>query len=123
MKRSLCVLALALLLTSCGKHYWEAQDSTRGLSAFIEDSRNCAGEAKTAKYGVGTEEMYRACMKAHGWRRVQTPDPTNAQFRGPEDVDEFAYPPPPLSERGAGPRRAGDPTCVGPTATRPSHCR
>jgi hypothetical protein len=123
MKRSLFVLALALLLAGCGKHYWEARDSTRGLSAFIEDSGNCAGEAKMAKYGVGAEEIYRACMKAHGWRRVQTPDPTNAQFRGPEDADEFASPPPPLSARGAGPRRQDDPTCVGPTTSRPSHCR
>lgn len=123
MKRALFVLALGLLLAGCGKHYWEARGSDRALGDFMDDSANCAAEARMAKYGIGAEEIYRACMKAHGWRRVQTPDPTSVQFRGPEDTDEFASPPHPLSERGAGPSRPGDPTCVGPTVARPSHCR
>ena len=119
MKRNLFVIALALLLTGCGKHYWESRGPDRGLLAFRDDSALCIEEAKTVKYGVGAEEIYRACMKAHGWRRVQTPSPTNAQFRGPEDVDEFGSPPWPLSERGAagpGGSRSGDATCVGPSA-------
>ena len=125
MKRALLVLALSLLLTGCGKHYWEARGpEARGLTAFMDESANCVGEAKTAKYGIGAEEIYRACMKTHGWRRVQTPNPTYAQFRGPEDADEFASPPYPLSERGGPiPGRPDDPTCVAPTAARPSHCR
>ena len=121
MKPVLLALALGLLLGGCGKHYWESRGSDRGLFAFRDDSALCIEEAKTAKYGVGAEEIYRACMKAHGWRRVQTPSPTNAQYRGPEDVDEFASPPWPLSERGAT-SRAGDPTCAAATAARPSHC-
>jgi hypothetical protein len=122
MKRALFVLALGVLLTGCGKYYWESQGSGRGFVAFTDDSGKCIEDAKTAKYGIG-EEIYRACMKAHGWRRVQTPSPTNMQFRGPEDADEFASPPYPLSERGtAVPARANDPACFGPTAARPSHC-
>src|SRR5881628_4243291 len=124
MRLGLFVLALGLLATGCGKHYWEARGADRGLAAFMDDSAICAGEARTAKYGIGDEEIYRACMKAHGWRRVQTPNPTYAQFRGPEDADEFASPPYPLSERGGPiPGRPDDPTCVAPTAARPSHCR
>jgi hypothetical protein len=90
----------------------------------MDDNAGCAAEAKAAKYGIGAEDLYRACMKAHGWRRVQTPSPTNAQYRGPEDVDEFASPPWPLSERGAAavPGRMDDPACFGPTAARPAHC-
>ena len=125
MKRALSVLALGLLLTGCGKHYWEARGpEVRGLTAFMDDSTHCIEEAGTAKYGIGAEEIYRACMRAHGWRRVQTPNPNDGQFRGPEDTDEFASPPYPLSERGVGaiPGRADDPACVGATAARPAHC-
>ena len=121
MKRGLCVLALGLLLTGCGKHYWEAPG--RGVEEFRVDSGECIKES-TGKYGVTSEQFYRACMKAHGWSRVQSPDPSDRQFRGPEDEDEFASPPDPLSKRGAGavPGRADDPACVGPMVARPSHC-
>jgi hypothetical protein len=123
MKQALFVLVLGVLLTGCGKHYWEARRADRGFVAFVTDSDKCIEDAKTAKYGIGAEEIYRACMKAHGWRRVQTPSPTNMQFHGPEDADEFASPPYPLSERGVNvPSRTDDPTCVGFTAARPSHC-
>jgi hypothetical protein len=123
MKQALFALAFGVLLTGCGKHYWESREAARGFVAFTGDSDKCIEEAKTAKYGIGAEEIYRACMKAHGWRRVQTPSPTSIQFRGPEDTDEFARPPYPLSERGtAVPARADDPACSGPTAARPSHC-
>jgi hypothetical protein len=68
-----------------------------------------------------SERIYRRCMRAHGWERVQTNDPSARQFRGPEDEDEFFSPPNPLSERGpAAP--AEDLVCRGPTASRPQHC-
>ena len=122
MKRCLFVLALGLLLTGCGKHYWEA--AGRGVDEFRVDSAQCIKES-TVKYGITSEQFYRACMRAHGWSRVQSPDPSDRQFRGPEDEDEFASPPDPLSKRGPGsiPGRADDPTCVGSTVSRPSHCR
>jgi len=122
MKRCLFILALGLLLTGCGKHYWEAPG--RGIDEFRVDSTQCIKES-TGKYGVTSEQFYRACMRAHGWSRVQSPDPSDRQFRGPEDEDEFASPPEPLSKRGAGPipGRPDDPACVGATVSRPSHCR
>ncbi len=122
--RSIALPLLLGLLTGCGKHYWEARASDRGLSAFMDNSAHCIGEAKAAKYGIGAEEIYRACMKTHGWRRVQTAYPNDQQFRGPEDTDEFAAPPDPLSERGPSPTgRPDDPACAaGPTASRPQHC-
>ena len=119
MKRGLLVLGLALLLTGCGKHYWEAPG--RGVADFETDSGQCIQEAKT-KYEV-SERIYRGCMRARGWARIQAADPSNTQFRGPEDEEEFYSPPKPLSARGvSGRSRADDPACTGPTASRPSHC-
>jgi hypothetical protein len=116
--RPLFSAVVLLAFTGCGKHYWEA--SGRGLEEFKTDSAHCIREA-TGKYGIGSEEIYRACMKANGWRRSQAHDPTDLQFRGPEDSDEFAAPPDPLGERGV---RAGadDLACRGPTASRPQRC-
>lgn len=90
------VLVLGGLLTGCGKHYWQADK--RGVPEFQADTGVCIQEAKT-KYGVA-ESIYRGCMRAHGWRRVQTQYPTDLQFRGPEDEDDFLSPPDPLSARG-----------------------
>jgi hypothetical protein len=89
-------LFLIGLLAGCGKHYWEA--NKRGVADFQSDSGLCIQEAKT-KYGV-SETIYRGCMRTHGWRRVQTQYPTDLQFRGPEDEDDFLSPPDPLSARG-----------------------
>ena len=115
-------IALALLLgflTGCGMHYWQAAD--RGVTEFGTDSGQCIEESK-GKYEV-SERIYRRCMRAHGWERVQTHYPTNRQFRGPEDEDEFFSPPAPLSKRGPDLQRSmGDPVCAGPTASRPQHC-
>jgi len=119
MKRGLLVLALGIVLTGCGKHYWEAPD--RGVPEFESDSSQCIQEAKT-KYEI-SERIYRGCMRSRGWARVQVTDPTDRQFRGPEEEDEFYSPPNPLSERGVtGRGRADDPACTGATASRPSHC-
>jgi hypothetical protein len=73
---------------------------------------------------LAKDRIYRRCMRAQGWERIQTNYPTDRQFRGPEDEDEFFSPPNPLSARGADVRgRADDPTCLGPSsAARPSHC-
>jgi hypothetical protein len=90
------VLVLGGLLTGCGKHYWQADK--RGVAEFQADSGLCIQEAKT-KYGI-SETIYRGCMRTHGWRRVQTQYPTDLQFRGPEDEDDFLAPPDPLSARG-----------------------
>src|SRR2546422_5294144 len=104
MKRGLFVLGVTLLLVGCGKHYWEAPG--RGFSEFQTDSGQCIQEAKT-KYEV-SERIYRRCMRAQGWERVQTNYPSDLQFRGPEDEDEFFSPPNPLSERGFTPRAEVD---------------
>ena len=88
---------VGLFLTGCGKHYWQAD--RRGVVEFQADSGLCIQEAKS-KYGGVSESIYRACMRAHGWSRVQTQDPTDLQYRGPEDEDEFLSPPDPLSARG-----------------------
>jgi len=93
------VLVLGGLLTGCGKHYWQAEK--RGVAEFKADSGLCIQEAKT-KYGV-SETIYRGCMSTHSWRRVQTQNPTDLQFRGPEDEDDFVSPPDPLSARGLQP--------------------
>jgi len=115
-------IALALLLgflTGCGMHYWQAAD--RGATEFGTDSGQCIEESK-GKYEV-SERIYRRCMRAHGWERVQTHYPTYRQFRGPEDEDEFFSPPAPLSKRGPDLQRSmDDPVCAGPTASRPQHC-
>src|SRR5262247_1536846 len=73
-------LLLGGLLAGCGKHYWQADN--RGVAEFQADSGSCIQEAKT-KYGL-SENIYRGCMTAHGWRRVQTQYPTDLQFRGPQ---------------------------------------
>ncbi len=114
--RMITVVLLLGLRSGCGKHYWEA--SGGGVEECKTDSAHCVREA-TGKYGVGSEEIYRACMKANGWRRAQVGNPTDRQFRGPEDTDEFAAPPDPLSERG---RQDESLACVGPTASRPQSC-
>src|SRR5437870_7370888 len=119
MSRALATIIIGLFLAGCGKHYWEAPG--RGIGEFQTDSSQCIQEAKT-KYEV-SERIYRRCMQAQGWKRVQTHYPSFSQFRGPEDEDDFYAPPSPLSARGTPPSsRTDDPACMAPTAARPSHC-
>ena len=115
--RLLGLLLLVGIVAGCGKHYWESPG--RGVNEFSVDSTDCIKDA-TGKYGIASEGIYRACMKSRGWVRVQSPEPNDRQVRGPEDEDEFASPPNPLSQRGTatGPVSSGDPACWGPTATR-----
>jgi hypothetical protein len=116
-------LLLALPVAGCGKFYWQAagRGIDRRSTEFIADSNRCTGEA-TGKYEA-SERIYRRCMQALGWERVQTNYPTDRQYRGPESEEELFRPPNPLSERGVGQHRSDDPTCSGPPAARPSHCR
>jgi len=95
MKRGPLLLMFTLLLTACGKHYWESPG--RGLSEFQTDNGQCIQDAKT-KYEV-SERIYRRCMQAQGWWRIQTNYPSYTQFRGPEDEEEFFSPPNPLNAR------------------------
>jgi hypothetical protein len=115
MRRILVLPFLIVVLAACGKHYWESPG--RGVHEFVSDSSECLKEA-TGKYGVTSEQLYRACMKSRAWVRVQSPDPNDRQFRGPEDEEEFASPPDPLGQRGVVTSR--DPSCSGPTAARRS---
>ncbi|MGH7392838.1 MAG: hypothetical protein ACREM3_25800 [Candidatus Rokuibacteriota bacterium] len=84
------VLALvAGAWTGC-KHYWGKPGAT--AEQFNRDSTACAREASptpaTAAYGVGSERIYKACMRTHGWARDKRPDPPGeGWFRGIEDWD------------------------------------
>src|SRR2546426_10062941 len=120
MTRTLATVMIGLFLAGCGMHYWEAP--RRGVGEFQTDSGQCIQEAKT-KYEV-SEKIYRRCMRAQGWERVQTNYPTDRQFRGPEDEEDFFSPPDPLSARGPALQRpADDPSCNVSTASKPAHCR
>jgi hypothetical protein len=114
------MLVLGSFLTGCGPMYWQAPG--RGVIEFRADSNLCIQEAKS-KYEV-SERIYRRCMREHGWERVQTNYPTNSQFRGPEDEDDFFSPPPPLSKRGPAPDPGGNPDCryARRPVERPAHC-
>ncbi len=80
---------LAAALAGC-KHYWGKPGAT--AEDFNRDNVECAKEAvptaKLATYGVDSEKMYKACMRAHGWAREQKQDPPGeGWFRGIEDWD------------------------------------
>src|SRR5215831_20890259 len=68
MARALVMIVIGLFLAGCGKHYWEAPG--RSVTEFQTDSGQCIQESKT-KYEV-SERIYRRCMQAQGWMRVQT---------------------------------------------------
>jgi hypothetical protein len=88
-------------------------------------------EARTAKYGVGAEDLYHGCMKSRGWQRVQAQVPELNQFRGPEETQDIVGPPPsPFSGPRYGAFGANRPPeiteaevkvlCQRPTAMRPA---
>ena len=87
--------------------------SLRGVGEFQTDSGQCIQEA-TTKYEV-SERIYRRCMRAQGWERVQTHYPSDRQFRGPEDEDEFLSPPIPSA--------SGDQAQRAARTTRPAGAR
>jgi hypothetical protein len=63
-------LVLVFVFAGCGVYFWEAPG--RDVTAFQSDSGAWIKEA-TIKYDVASERIYRACMKARGWQRVQVP--------------------------------------------------
>jgi hypothetical protein len=83
--------AVLFLSVGCGVHYWQRQGAN--VQDFERDSNGCVTEAKVPRLSVEPEQMYRACMRARGWQRVQVGVPEPTQFRGPEDVEEFDNPP------------------------------
>lgn len=83
----------------------------------------CFKEA-TIGYGVGSEQLYKGCMRSKGWTRIQgsaNAPPDVPHFRGPESDDEFTTASPDelkqkaLMEHNAGKR---DPRCDQPRNAR-----
>ncbi len=66
-------IVIALLLTGCGKHYWNKPGTDR--NDFARDSSECAREnalymSGTKDYGIVLEDRYkRACEGAAGCAR------------------------------------------------------
>ena len=105
--------ALLVLVTGCGKHYWNKAGAT--LDDFSQDSRACAREhamysSADRTYGIVRVDMYRACLHQRGWVRGQQVEPIPAGwFRGIEDGDpvrldaapvQWQPPPAPVSRPG-----------------------
>jgi hypothetical protein len=98
--RMLAFAAAGLLCAGCGQWYWTKADAT--LQTFLTDHEPCFKTA-TIGYGVGSEAAYKACMRSHGWSRVQESAVSEHEqladgswrvthhpyFRGPEDDDSF----------------------------------
>jgi hypothetical protein len=85
-----------------------------------QDSQGCVTEAKVPRLSIEPEPVYRACMRARGWERVQVGVPERNQFRGPEGVADFDNPPSPTT--GHGPAHSDSTTaiaCRQPSASRP----
>jgi hypothetical protein len=87
MIRILTLLLSAGILARCGGFYWQQQG--RGQADFERESGACAQEAQRAPKGADLEKVYRACMGAKGWQRVQAQTPVPGQFRGPESDEEM----------------------------------
>jgi hypothetical protein len=97
MKRPLAAVAL-LALSGC-THYWErpegtAADFERESAACIDETRQSSQLSYDAR-----EQIYRACMRSRGWKRVEVSVADDNQYRGPESVKDFINPPPALSGR------------------------
>ena len=72
------------------------------------------------RLNIEPEQVYRACMRARGWERVQVGVPEQNQFRGPEDVAGFDNPPSPTTGHGSAHSDATtDIACRQPSASRP----
>ena len=115
------ILAATALLTSagCGVHYWQRPGAD--VQDFENDSGSCIAEAKVPRLGIAPEQMYRVCMRARGWERVQTGVPERNQFRSPEEVADFAKPPSPTEGQSASHADAAtDIACRGPRVSRPA---
>ena len=90
--------AFAVLAAAGCTHYWERPGGA--IADFERESAICIDDAKKSPYGADSmEQIYRACMRARGWSRVEVSVANDNQFRGPEDLDEFANPAAPLGGR------------------------
>jgi hypothetical protein len=90
--------ALAMLALAGCTHYWERPGGT--VTEFERESAACIEEARQDPLvGDAREQIYRACMRARGWNRVEASVGEDNQFRGPEDSDDFSNPPPALGGR------------------------
>jgi hypothetical protein len=80
-----------VILAGCsnGSFYWTRPGATP--DAFLADHKPCFDTASKG-YGMGSEDLYKACMRSKGWTRVQgtgSQPPSVPHFRGPEGDDEF----------------------------------
>jgi hypothetical protein len=117
--RSILAAAALLALAGCGVHYWQRPGAD--VQDFQQDSRGCVAEAKVPRLGIEPEQMYRVCMRARGWQRIQTGVPEGNQFRGPEEVSDFDNPPAPTEGQGATHTDAvTEIACRGPRVSRPA---
>ena len=85
---------VAVLAVAGCSHYWERPGGV--VADFERESAVCIEEAKKIPYGAGIEQIYRSCMRAKGWKRVEVSVADTNQFRGPEDTEDFLRPPSPL---------------------------
>ena len=87
--------AVAVLAVTGCSHYWERPGGV--VADFERESATCIEDAKQSPYGPDSlEPVYRACMRAKGWKRVEVSVADTNQFRGPEDTEDFLRPPSPL---------------------------
>ncbi len=115
------ILATAALLCAagCGVHYWQRQGAD--VQDFQQDSRACVTEAKVPRLNIEPEQIYRVCMRARGWQRIQAGVPERDQFRGPEDVADFDNPPSPTAGQSTQTSdAAAEIACRGPRVSRPA---
>ena len=91
--------AVALLaLAGCTQHYWERPGGA--AADFERESAACIADARQGPLSSDArEQIYRACMRARGWKRVDVAVADDNQFRGPEDAEDFVNPPPALGGR------------------------
>ena len=80
--------SLVLMLSGC-RYYWFKPGST--AETFGRDSEACLQDARSAspvtqKYGVVSEQVYRACLASRGYERQKTTEGPN-KFRGYEFDD------------------------------------
>jgi hypothetical protein len=89
MIRALALVLLTAVVTGCGSgFFWQQQG--RSQTDFERESADCTGNAQKAPKDSDMEKVYRACMRAKGWQRVQAATPAPGQFRGPESDEEMA---------------------------------
>jgi hypothetical protein len=91
MSVRILIALTCLIIASCahGDIYWTKAGASP--DGFLNDHKPCFQTA-TIAYGVGSEQVYKRCMRSKGWQRVQGTGsqlPSVPYFRGPEDDDEF----------------------------------